>query len=114
MLANALQSGGRLVVLSPNNPALFGSLDKSVGHLRRFTDAQLRQIFEQAGLTVEKSFTMNKAGAFAWWFNSKVLGSEHIGRLTLKVFDLTVWLWKHIDRLLPWNGLSIVVTGRKK
>ncbi len=113
-LAKALKPGGRLVVLSPHNPGLYGSLDQSGGHLRRFTDAQLRQLFDQAGLSVEESFSMNKAGAVSWWFNSKLLGSERISRLTLKIFDMTVWFWKLVDKLLPWGGLSIVAVGRKK
>ncbi len=112
-LHQLLQSGGRVVVLSPCNPNLFGSLDRSVGHLRRFSELDLRKAMEQSGFTVEECFSMNKAGALAWWVNSKLLSSARISRFTLKAFDLTVWLWSRIDRFLPWGGLSIVAVGRK-
>ena len=113
VLVKALKTGGCLVVLSPHNPGLFGSLDQAGGHLRRFTGSQLRNIFEDAGLTVTESFTMNKAGAISWWINSRMLGSNRISRVTLKIFDRSVWFWKMVDRFLPWGGLSIVVVGRK-
>jgi len=32
----------------------------------------------------------------------------------LKVFDKTVWLWRRIDWLLPWRGLSLVVVAKKR
>jgi len=32
----------------------------------------------------------------------------------LKLFDKTVWLWKRLDPILPWRGLSLVVVARKR
>jgi hypothetical protein len=31
----------------------------------------------------------------------------------LKIFDKTVWLWRRIDPLLPWPGLSLIMVARK-
>src|SRR5580700_3615661 len=36
-LGTALKPGGRLVVLTPNSPALFGSMDLAMGHKRRYS-----------------------------------------------------------------------------
>ncbi len=36
-----------------------------------------------------------------------------INKLTLKIFDKTVWLWRRLDPALPWRGLSLIVLGRK-
>ena len=113
-LHGVLRPGGKVVVLSPCNPNLFGSLDKSVGHLRRFSAQDLRQLLEQSGFAVEECFSMNKAGAFAWWVNSKLFRSSRISRITLKIFDVNVWFLSRIDKFLPWGGLSIVTVGRKK
>ena len=30
----------------------------------------------------------------------------------LKIFDKTVWLWRRIDGMLPWPGLSLIVVAR--
>jgi hypothetical protein len=32
----------------------------------------------------------------------------------LKIFDKTVWLWRLLDAVTPWPGLSAVVSARKR
>jgi hypothetical protein len=40
--------------------------------------------------------------------------SRKIGKLVLKIFDKTVWILRHLDKVIPWNGLSLIVVARKK
>jgi hypothetical protein len=42
-----------------------------------------------------------------------MLGRVNINKVTLKIFDKTVWLWRRIDPVLPWPGLSLVLVARK-
>jgi hypothetical protein len=42
----------------------------------------------------------------------KLFGSGRINKPVLKFFDKTVWLWRRIDSLLPWPGLSLIVVAR--
>jgi SAM-dependent methyltransferase len=44
--------GGRVLLLVPGYPALYGEFDLAVGHLRRYTPAALRHAVEAAGLHV--------------------------------------------------------------
>jgi SAM-dependent methyltransferase len=112
-LSGRLNPGGSLVVLVPQQKSLYGALDKSMGHKRRFERAEIEQALFAAGLEIERAFSLNKIGTPPWWFHSKLMGSRHINKLTLKIFDKTVWLWRRIDGLLPWTGLSLVVVARK-
>ncbi len=112
-LAKKLAPGGRIVLLVPHGPGLFGSLDRELGYLRRFSRADITKLFEAAGLTMESSQTFNRLGTLAWWTNSRILGSRRISRITLKLFDKTVWLWRLVDRLIPLPGLTMVAVGRK-
>ena len=73
-LRATLKPGGVLVVLVPNGPRLFGSLDRSLGHKRRFNSGAVRQLLEDQGFSVEKAYQFNKAGAPPWWAYSKMLG----------------------------------------
>jgi hypothetical protein len=57
---------------------------------------------------------LNKIGALGWWFYGKLLRRKQINKLMLKVFDKTVWIWRRIDRLLPWRGLSLVAVATKE
>ena len=29
------------------------------------------------------------------------------------MFDKTVWIWRRIDAILPWRGLSLIVVARQ-
>ncbi len=108
-----LNPGGKLVVLAPQHGFLYGALDRSLGHKRRFERGQLEQLLRGADFEVRRVFSLNKIGTPPWLIYSKLLGSLRINKLTLKIFDKTVWLWRRVDRLLPWPGLSLVLVARK-
>jgi hypothetical protein len=84
-----------------------------MGHKRRFEREELRKMICDAGFEVQKIYSLNKIGTPPWWIYSKLLGSVHINKVTLKLFDKTVWLWRRIDSLLPWAGLTLVLVARK-
>ena len=113
-LRGALRDGGDLIVLVPNGHGLFGSLDRSLGHKRRFNSREARQLLETHGFSVEKIYQFNKAGAPPWWAYSRLLGSRKISKPLLKLFDKTVWIWSRLDGLIPWPGLSLIVVARKQ
>ena len=116
--------GGTLIALVPQGPALFGSLDRTLGHKRRYSSTQLRELLAQYGFEVQGTRQLNKIGAPAWWLfevlNWRVPNWYYQGRELvnnwqyLKVFDKTVWFWRGVDFLLPWRGLSLVVIARKR
>ncbi len=108
-----LKPGGNLLLLLPLGPGLYGTLDESQGHKRRFSVADARGILEGQGFTVERVYQLNKAGAPPWWFYSRVIRSKRISKLVLKIFDKTVWLWRRLDAVMPWPGLSLIAVGRK-
>ena len=112
-LASTLKPGGKLVALMPNAPSLFGAMDESLGHRRRFDAAKTKALFEAHGLAVESIRGLNKAGAPPWWFYSKVVHGRRIGKPILKLFDKTVWLWRRLDWFFPWPALSLMVVARK-
>jgi hypothetical protein len=37
-----------------------------------------------------------------------------MNRVLLKLWDKTVWFWRRVDILLPWNGLSLIAVARRK
>jgi hypothetical protein len=66
------------------------------------------------GFAVENIYSFNRAGAPTWWVYGKVLSSKDINKAVLKIFDKTVWLWRRLDRLMPWPGLTLIVVARKR
>ena len=112
-LASALRPDGRAIVLVPQHPALFGSLDEAAGHQRRYTRATLRDALERNGLEVEQILDFDRASVPAWWWNGRVLERRQLGRLQLKLLDVLVPALRLVDPWLPWGGVSLIAVGRR-
>ncbi len=110
---DALAPGGRAVILVPRGQWLFGSLDTVLGHFRRYARNELTSKCEEAGFTIKRSFTFNGISVLPWFVNAKILKRSYFGKLQLKMFDSLVWLWRRIDRFLPFDGLSLIVVAEK-
>jgi len=109
----ALQPGGRVIILVPHGQEIFGSLDAALGHFRRYSREELQRKIEQAGFHVERILDFNRISRPAWYFTGKVLKWTTINRFQLRLFDRMVWLWRRIDRLLPWAPTSIIAIAVK-
>ncbi|MEO8127711.1 MAG: glycosyltransferase [Bryobacteraceae bacterium] len=110
---STLLPGGVVLVLVPQGKSLYCSVDKTLGHKQRFDVDQVHAMLTGAGLEPLKVYQLNKIGRPAWWFYGKVLGRKQISKVTLKAFDKTVWLWKRIEGIFPWAGLSLIVVARR-
>jgi glycosyltransferase involved in cell wall biosynthesis/predicted RNA methylase len=113
-IAQALEPGGRAIILVPNGPELFGRLDVVLGHYRRYSRAELERKIRAAGLQVERIIDFNRISRPGWLLKSRVLQRSRIGRLSLMLFERSVWLWRRIDHLLPWGPTSIIAIARKQ
>ncbi|CAB1064639.1 Glycosyl transferase, family 2 [Olavius sp. associated proteobacterium Delta 1] len=110
---NLLKPGGQLVLLVPNSPKLYSSLDQAVGHFRRYQKADLEELMQRNGFKVKKTKYFNRIGTLGWILNGKILRRRHFSKLQLKAYDSLVWLWKKVDRFLPFAGQSIICIGEK-
>ncbi len=105
--------GGRVVVLVPALPALFGSLDRELQHQRRYTRRTLGVVAEAAGLRVETLRWFNLAGIVGWWWNAKVRRTPRIPIGQLRAFDVLVPLFR-LERHLPLPcAQSLIAVGVK-
>jgi SAM-dependent methyltransferase len=107
-IRSALAPGGRAIVLVPQDQAIYGTLDKVLGHYRRYSAGELSGRMEQAGLRVERMMEFNRVTRPGWYVNGRILRRTDFGRAQLRVFDLLVPLWKRIDGALPWPAVSLV------
>lgn len=105
--------GGRMILLVPNSPSLFSSLDVAVGHIRRYRKEEIENLVREAGFELEQTWDFNRVSAPGWVWNGKFLHRRIFSRFQLKIFDSFVWLWKLIDSYLPWPGQSIIMVARK-
>jgi glycosyltransferase involved in cell wall biosynthesis len=109
---SALKPGGRAIVLVPQDPKAYGTLDEVLGHFRRYSEAQLKTRMEEAGFEVERILHFNRVARPGWRFNGQVLKRRSFSRFQLRVFDILVPLWRRIDRYFPWPAVSVIAVGR--
>ncbi len=104
-----LDTNGRAIILVPNGPRLYGSLDKVLGHYRRYTQEQLVKACQDAGFTVDKVLKFNRIAAPGWWLNGRVLKKETFGFWQIKLLNILIPFIRPIDRFLPFPHLSWIV-----
>jgi glycosyltransferase involved in cell wall biosynthesis len=107
-----LQPNGRAVILVPQGPARYSTLDRALGHRERYTRDGLKRSLSQAGFVVDELFEFNRVSVPGWWLNGKVLKRDVFPRVQLKFFDTAVPILRHIDRWLPYKGQSLVAIAR--
>ena len=109
-----LQPGGRLVLLVPALPALYGTIDEALGHHRRYTRAELEGKFERTGFRVRHIEYFNLAGVPGWWLAGRVLRRQMIPAGSLRLYDALVPLFR-LERFLPWRvGQSLITIGEAR
>ena len=111
---NALEEGGRAIVLVPCGPWLYGSLDEVLGHHRRYTESQLTGVAQQAGFQVEKVVKFNRPGVAAWWLNGRILRRKKFGLAQIRMLNALTPLFRLLDPWLPLPPLSIIAILRKE
>jgi len=108
----ALERNGRGIILVPNGPGLYGSLDRVLGHYRRYTREQLKETCERAGFRVEKILKFNRIGAPGWWWNGRILRRKTFGFWQIKLLNTLLPVVRPIDRFLPFPHLSWIMILR--
>jgi 2-polyprenyl-3-methyl-5-hydroxy-6-metoxy-1,4-benzoquinol methylase len=91
-LADKLRIGGRLIVYVPAFQALYTSMDRKVGHVRRYRKSDLRAKVAAAGLNVLRAEYVDSLGFLAT-LAYRMLGSDtgDIDRNALRTYDRYVF-----------------------
>src|SRR5258706_345409 len=112
-LCQAVPAGCRVVFLVPFDQKLFSRFDREIGHVRRYSKAELEQKMRAAGLNVECQFYFNKAGVIAWWIGNTLFRQRSITAWQLRIYNLLTPVFRALDHLLPMQGLSTIVVASK-
>jgi SAM-dependent methyltransferase len=111
--AAVLPTGGRLVLLVPAMPALYGTLDVHLQHFRRYQKEPLRQLLRETGFEPDDLRYVNRLAVFGWWLSSRVLKRKVLPKDQLLVFKLMMPLLKLEEKRPPSFGLSLLALARR-
>lgn len=104
--------GGTVVILVPAHMIIYGELDRSFGHRRRYNRKSLSRLFRCAGLEPTHSRYINAIGVFGWFWEGRCLGRRQICRQSARLFNRLVPFIDVIERLLPPPfGQSLLMVG---
>ncbi|HLK12232.1 MAG TPA: glycosyltransferase [Candidatus Binatia bacterium] len=107
-----LAPGGRLVLVVPALRALYGSIDRAIGHHRRYGRRELVAKLEAAGLAVEHVRAFNLLGVPGWFLNARLLRRRTVPGIQARINDRLVPLLRLEQRLRPPIGMSLLAVAR--
>lgn len=114
-MASILPRGGTIVLLVPAFAALYGPIDRNLGHYRRYNRAAIAALAGATGLLIAKLHYVNLAGFFGWWMNSHVFRREAQSSGQIQIFDqCLVPILSRLEALArPPFGQSLLAVLRK-
>lgn len=113
-MISLLQPGGRLIILVPALNILYGSMDISFGHRRRYNKKQFKLLVEGQNLDIVKFYYLNFLGLFGWYVNGKIFKNKELPEKQTKIFDKLVPFLGLIEKIVkPPLGQSLVLIAQK-
>ena len=110
----ALRPGGKLIVLVPAHPWLYGSMDEMFGHRRRYRRSELESKMKGAGFACRTEY-FNLAGIPGWWWRFKVCRSRSFSPFQTGIYRRMLPLIRGLEStiIIP-TGLSLLAIGEKE
>ena len=102
-LFKMLRNNGTLILLVPSHKFLYNIIDKTIGHVRRYTKKELESKAKDAHFIVQRIFYFNALGIVGWYINGNLARNPEINNTASKIFD----------KLVPFSRYFEQVTGRK-
>jgi SAM-dependent methyltransferase len=114
VLSDLLAPGGRLLLLVPAHPALFGATDRALGHERRYTKPELRGKLVEAGFELAELRYVNPVGALGWLVGMRLRRGTAWPARSFGLFERIVPLVKPLDALRLPFGLSLWAVATRR
>jgi SAM-dependent methyltransferase len=107
----ALKPGGTIGILVPAHRWLFNSIDRAVGHYRRYTRREIVGKIEQSGLVCDADFYVHFFAMLGWFVSGTILRRPYPPLGAQKVYDRLTPIFQWIETAIIRRRLggSLVV-----
>lgn len=104
-----LPKGGKAVLMVPAFEALYGPIDKMLGHYRRYSKKSMDDVAKKAGFAASHCRYMNSIGWVGWFMNARILKRTEQSESQIAFFDSKVVpvLSRLEEKIEPPFGQSI-------
>ena len=110
-----LKPDSYFVLIVPAHQRLYGTMDSSIGHYRRYTKAMAKEKFEKNGFKVVHQKYLNTLGAMGWYVNGRFLKRTVPPTGQLRMFNKVVPILKAAERVFPPSfGLSLLTVAQRR
>ncbi|MEJ2745526.1 MAG: class I SAM-dependent methyltransferase [bacterium] len=100
-MKDLLYPGGRVLCFVPAIKWLYGSIDKKVGHRRRYSKRDLVKKIVKSGLSISNIRYYNTIGLFGWFLNNRILRIQSQKPKQIALFDKYIFpLQRDIESLV--------------
>src|SRR3990167_9429618 len=83
-----LKPKGYAVLILPAHKSLYGSIDRAIGHYRRYSKGQILKMLKKNELKLIKMRRVNSLGAIGWFLSGKVFKNNTVSEKKLKLFNI--------------------------
>lgn len=110
-----LQKDGTFILVVPAHNWLYGSIDRAIGHYRRYDKDGLVALYEENGFLCRQAKYINAAGAVGWFLNGRLFKKDTPPSSQLRHFNRFVPKLKSLESAVtvPF-GISLLVVGTRQ
>jgi len=115
LMYSLLDKAGHLLLFTPAFQSIYGSMDKKVGHYRRYRKAELQHKLIAANFDVKVIRYFNLTGYVTWGISNKLLKVENLSMTPVKIFDKLVPILRFAEQIIPPPfGQSLIAVAKKQ
>ena len=107
-IKKVLARDGCAIILVPQGAWNYGSLDKVLGHIRRYSAATLQELASDCGLTISHLVGFNRVGSAVWFLNGRIVRRKAFGFMEMWFLNWLTPIFRLMDKLLPLPPLSLI------
>lgn len=109
-----LNKDGTLILLVPIFNFLYGEIDKSIGHFRRYEPKNLTKEMQNLKYQIISSKKLNLLGAIGWFISGKILKNNQITENKIRLFNFISPILYLEDLIEPPLGTSVLIIAKKE
>jgi SAM-dependent methyltransferase len=106
---DSLRKRGKALILVPAHQFLFNSIDRKVGHYRRYSTKSFKELVASTRFEIDDLYYYNASGILGWYLSGNILNKEDANGEAYSMYDKMIPMIRVVEKLLFRKiGISII------